>query len=84
MENLTYKWQGKDYHIDIAYVDSGYMTSVVYDECRRGLSGLINPTKGSGATGTYARNTVKTNDLDLYVYSDFSLKIELYGRMYEQ
>lgn len=69
----------------MAYVDSGYNTNAVYDECRRAqIRGLINPTKGSGATGTYARNSVKSNDLDLYVYSDFALKLELYGRMFEE
>lgn len=85
MENKTYRWQGREYKIDIAYVDSGYSTNAVYDECRRApLKGLINPVKGSGASGTYARSTVKTNDLDLIIFNDFSMKLELYGRMYEQ
>lgn len=83
VENKTYEFNGKPYHIDIAYIDSGYMTGTVYDECRRSMPGVINPTKGSGAmVGTYGRSTVKTNDIDLYVYSDFVLKLELYGNMF--
>ncbi len=84
VENKTYEFNGKPYRIDVAYVDSGYMTGTVYDECRRVMSGLINPTKGSGAiAGTYGRSTVKTNDMDLYIYSDFVLKLELYGNMFD-
>lgn len=82
LENKTYEYNGKPYHIDIAYVDSGYMTNSVYDEARSVIPGLINPTKGSGASGTYGRSSVKTNDLDLYVYSDFALKTELYQNMF--
>lgn len=58
------------------------MTGTVYDECRAGIQGLLNPTKGSGATGTYGRSLVKTNDLDLFIYSDFALKTELYNNLY--
>lgn len=83
VENKTYEFDGKPYKIDIAYVDSGYMTGTVYDECRRTIAGLINPTKGSGAAGTYSRSTVKTNDIDLFIYSDFALKLELYGNMFD-
>ena len=85
LENKTYEFNGETYKIDMAYVDSGYMTGTVYDECRRGtFPGLINPTKGSGAiAGTYGRSTVKTNDIDLFIYSDFVLKLELYGNMFD-
>lgn len=83
LENKTYLTKdGREYKIDIAYCDSGYMTGTVYDECRAGIQGLLNPTKGSGATGTYGRSLVKTNDLDLFIYSDFALKTELYNNLY--
>lgn len=81
LENKTYDFNGKPYKIDICYCDSGYMTGKVYDEARSTYPGLINPTKGSGASGTYGRSTVKNNDLDLFIYSDFSLKVELYQNM---
>lgn len=82
LENKEYTFNGKPYKIDICYCDSGYMTGTVYDEARSSFPGLINPTKGSGASGTYGRSAVKTNDLDLYVYSDFSIKVEMYQNMF--
>lgn len=82
LDNKEYEFNGKPYKIDICYCDSGYMTNAVYDECRSAYPGLINPTKGSGAGGTYGRSAVKTNDLDLFVYSDFSLKLEMYQSMF--
>lgn len=83
LDNKTYRdSRGKDYKIDIAYVDSGYMTTTVYDEARMTIPGLINPTKGTGASGTYGRSMSKSNDIEVYTYSDFSLKVELYQNMF--
>lgn len=83
LENQTYTTtDGMAYKIDIGYCDSGYMTGTVYDECRAGIQGLLSPTKGSGATGTYGRSVVKNNDMELIIYSDFAIKTELYNNLY--
>lgn len=83
MDNKTYEFNGKPYKIDVMYCDAGYNTNAVYEECRSALPGLIRPSKGATGTGTWGRSIVKTNDLDLYTYSDFSLKVDLYGNKFK-
>lgn len=82
MDTLAYKLNGKPYRPDIMYCDAGYNTNAVYDECRAAFPGMINPTKGTTSPGTWGRSIVKHCDLDLYTYSDFSLKVELYGQKF--
>jgi YgiT-type zinc finger domain-containing protein len=69
------KWK-----IDIAYLDSGYSTNEIYEECLRGIYGQINPTKGSTHKGVWNETTVRTHaDLPLFTYSDYSLKMSLHN-----
>lgn len=76
---LIDKWQPLDnrgYKIDIAFIDSGYSTEEIYAECLRRTPGLMNPTKGSPAAGVWSKKQVRTHyDLDLYTYSDYSIKM---------
>lgn len=84
MDSLRYTRAGKWYRPDILYCDAGYNTNAVYDECRASIPGLLNPTKGTNSPGTWGRSIVKTCDLELYTYSDFGLKVELYGQRFRQ
>lgn len=69
------KWK-----IDIAYLDSGYSTNEIYEECLRGIYGQINPTKGSTHKGVWNETAVRTHaDLPLFTYSDYSLKMSLHN-----
>lgn len=71
------KWK-----IDIAYLDSGYSTNEIYEECLRGIFGQINPTKGSTHKGVWNETTVRTHaDLPLFTYSDYSLKMSLHNQI---
>ena len=70
------RWQ--EWQVDIAYLDSGYSTEEIYQECLRDLPCKINPTKGSTALGVWNETRVRTHeDLLLYTYSDYSLKMDL-------
>ena len=70
------KWG--DWGIDIAYIDSGYSTEEIYQECLLDLPCKINPCKGSTAAGVWNETRVRTHeDLLLYTYSDYSLKMDL-------
>lgn len=61
--------------VDIAYCDSGYSTQEVYTECLQLPFGKLNPTKGSGNIGVWSkRQLTNIADLELYLYSDYSLK----------
>lgn len=75
---LVEDWKSIDgkWKIDIAYIDSGYSTDEVYRECLMKHFGLLNPTKGSGNIGVWSKREI-TNyaDLELYLYSDYSLKM---------
>lgn len=70
-----------DWQIDIAFLDSGYSTAEIYEECLRGVNGQINPTKGTnGARGVWNETQVRTHeDLTLFTYSDYSLKMALHN-----
>lgn len=83
LDNKKYTFNGNPYNIDIMYCDAGYNTNTVYDEARSSIPGLIRPSKGTTSPGTWGRSIVKTGDLDLYTYSDFSLKVELYGQRFK-
>lgn len=66
---------------DFGLADSGDWTEQVYQECDR-LGGVVMPTKGSNATGSWGRTALKLHPLlDLYVYNDTALKRELYGKI---
>lgn len=70
------KWG--EWQIDIAYLDSGYSTEEIYQECLLDLPCKINPTKGSTALGVWNETKVRTHeDLLLYTYSDYALKMDL-------
>lgn len=79
------KWQdrnGNDWGVDIAYIDSGYSTYEIYDECLIGLPGQINPTKGSNAPGVWSEVQCRSHpELRVYTYSDFSLKMAAHNRI---
>ena len=63
------------------YVDSGDWTEVVYRECDK-TAGILTPTKGAAASGSWNKNELKNYPLlDLVTYSDFKVKLELYIRM---
>lgn len=64
--------------VDIAYLDSGYSTEEIYRECLLDLPCRINPTKGTNAAGVWHETRVRTHeDLLLYTYSDYALKMDL-------
>lgn len=66
---------------DFGFVDSGDWTEIVYRECDK-TAGILTPTKGSGATGSWARSALKNYPLlDLVTYSDFKVKLELYVKI---
>ena len=70
-KSIDGKWK-----IDIAYIDSGYSTDEVYRECLSRHYGLMNPTKGSANIGVWSKREITNyNDLDLYLYSDYALKM---------
>ena len=72
-------WQGR--RPDFGYVDSGDWTELVYQECDK-TAGVLTPTKGAAAGGTWARTALKNYPLlDLVTYNDFQVKLELYVRM---
>lgn len=78
----TKKWysQKNDWQIDIAFIDSGYSTQEIYAECMRGINGQLNPTKGSNKAGVWGETQVRTHDdLTLYTYSDYALKMYLHN-----
>ena len=75
---LVEDWKSIDgkWRIDIAYIDSGYSTDEVYRECLLKHFGLLNPTKGSGNIGVWSKREISNYaDLELYLYSDYSLKM---------
>lgn len=83
LNNNEYTFNGQPYKVDVCYCDAGYNTNAVYDACRdSALPGLIRPSKGTTSPGAWGRSVVKTNDLDLYTYSDFSLKVDVYGNKF--
>lgn len=67
--------KGEKWGVDIAYIDSGYSTYEIYDECLSGIPGQLNPTKGSTAGGTWGETNVRNMDITLYTYNDYSLKM---------
>lgn len=74
---LVNDWTSTDgkWKIDVAYVDSGYSTNEVYVEALRAPYGKINPIKGSNCQGVWSRRQLTNiQDLDLYLFNDFSLK----------
>lgn len=74
--------RGEPWRVDIAYIDSGYSTNEIYEECLRGINGQINPTKGSTAKGVWGQSQVRTHeDLTLYTYNDYSLKMTLHNQI---
>ena len=84
MREKRYKYGDREHFIDIMYCDAGYNTNAVYDECRDMPAGLINPAKGTSNPGTWGRSVNKYLDVELYTFSDFSLKVELYGQRFRQ
>lgn len=73
---------GVDWGVDIAYIDSGYSTNEIYNECLLGINGKLNPTKGSTARGVWNETQVRTHaDLTLYTYNDYSLKMTLHNQI---
>lgn len=80
MKNLNWNSNGVKWGVDIAYIDSGYSTEEIYQECLRGINGQINPTKGSNKTGVWGESQVRTHEgLTLYTYNDYSLKMFLHN-----
>lgn len=72
------KYGGKQ--VDLAFVDSGYNTQSVYEECAEDPY-LMYPTKGrEGEGGTWAESTLTAwPELVLYVYVDHTAKLQLYS-----
>lgn len=81
INDLTYFDKNNNaWKIDIAYLDSGYSTNEIYEECARDIFGKINPTKGSTHKGVWSESVVKSHgDLPLFTYSDYSLKMTLHN-----
>ena len=72
------KWidsRGNEWGVDIAYIDSGFSTYEVYDECLSGVPGQMNPTKGCSAGGTWGESNPRNIDITVYTYNDYSLKM---------
>lgn len=66
----------------VAFVDAGYSTGDIYDECLM-CPGQLQPTKGSAArVGTWFSRGAgpKWGSLEVISYSDYQLKLSLYGR----
>lgn len=66
---------------DVGFVDAGYMTGAVYDECRM-LPGRLTPTKGSSTqVGTWYTRPAGPSwpDLTVVAYVDFHAKMSLYA-----
>lgn len=68
----------------LGLIDSGDWTETIYTECDRNPALL--PCKGAGSGfGSWGRSAVKTHPgMQLFVYSDFKLKRELYQRLIGQ
>lgn len=66
------------------FIDSGDWTEAVYAECERNVA--LQPTKGTAdGYGSWGRSAVKAHPgMQLFVYSDFKLKRELYQRIIGQ
>lgn len=65
----------------VGWVDSGYMTEDIYDECAL-LPGVLNPTKGSSARqGTWFARPAKGRwaHLEVVTYVDHHAKMSLYA-----
>ena len=73
------EWCGRQ--PDIGFVDAGYMTGAIYDECSM-LPGRLTPTKGVGSkVGTwYTRPAgARWPDLTVISYVDYYAKMSLYA-----
>lgn len=74
---------GNVYRPDFAFIDSGYATNEVYQECMRAaIPGSLIPVKGSAGTmGAWAESKIRTlpdASFSLIVFSDFQAKRALY------
>ena len=66
---------------DVGFVDAGYMTGGIYDECRM-LPGRLTPTKGSTTkVGTWYTRPAGPSwpDLTVVAYVDYHAKMSLYA-----
>ncbi len=75
-----------DVRPDLGYIDSGDWTMRVYQECERGVTGVLVPTKGTDAkSGAWGQVPVKSvPGLTLVTYSDYVAKRDLYDRIIAQ
>lgn len=72
---------GSKVRADFGYIDSGWATNEIYNECMRTeMPGILSPSKGVTAkTGSFGKTPIRSMPfLDLITYSDFQLKRAVY------
>lgn len=77
IETLEYEYRGEPKSVDICFIDAGYSTQRIYEEClSTNVPEIMRPTKGTSSNkGPFGISAVRNEiDLQLYTYSDFSLK----------
>lgn len=73
--------EARTWQPDIGFVDAGYMTGAIYDECRM-LPGRLTPTKGATTkVGTWYTRPAGPAwpDLQVVSYVDYFAKMSLYA-----
>ena len=75
LDTATYSGE----HIDCGYIDAGFATQAVYDECAAYTSGFLIPSKGTTSTiGIYGETAVRNRaQVNLTTYNDYALKTAL-------
>lgn len=81
LDDLKYNRDGEDYYVDVAFIDCGYSTQSVYEECLANRTpDYLRPCKGTvSKRGSWGVNTTTYNDeLKLNTYDRDSLHTYAY------